>query len=110
RWWSPEKVRERRSFLADACAAADRDPATLRLSVTTLLAPTESSEQEAEVRAEFASIPAQGLIVGSPQQCVDRINEYREAGVDTFLFTIPHVATSDYIHTAGDSVLNTFTA
>jgi hypothetical protein len=34
-----------------------REPATLRLSVATLLAPTESAEQEAEVRNEFATIP-----------------------------------------------------
>lgn len=108
RWWSPEKVRDRRDYLAEACAAAGRDPATLRLSVTTLLAPTESAEQETQVRGEFASIPASGLIVGSPQKCIERINEYRESGVDTFLFTIPNVANSDYIHTVGQEVLSAF--
>lgn len=108
RWWSPEKVSERRGFLEGACAQAQRDPATLRLSVTTLLAPTESAEQEARVRQEFASIPETGLIVGPPQKCVERINEYREAGVDTFLFTIPDVASSEYIHTAGEEILTGF--
>ncbi|MFI5510527.1 TIGR03619 family F420-dependent LLM class oxidoreductase [Mycobacterium sp. NPDC051804] len=110
RWWSPEKVSERRGFLAEACAEAQRDPATLRLSVTTLLAPTESAEQEARVRQEFASIPETGLIVGPPQKCVERINEYRAAGVDTFLFTIPDVASSEYIHTAGQEILTGFSA
>jgi probable F420-dependent oxidoreductase len=105
RWWSPEKVSERRSFLAEACADAHRDPATLRLSVTTLLAPTESADQEARVRHEFASIPEGGLIVGPPQKCIERIREYREAGVDTFLFTIPDVASSEYLHAAGQEVL-----
>jgi hypothetical protein len=51
--------------MTDACAAAGRDSKTLRLSVPTLLAPTESAEQEAQVRREFASIPESGLIVGS---------------------------------------------
>lgn len=110
RWWSPEKVRDRRDYLTEACTAAGRDPATLRLSVTTLLAPTESAEQEAQVRGEFASIPEAGLIVGSPQRCIERINEYRDAGVDTFLFTIPHVASSNYIHATGQHVLNAFVA
>ena len=107
RWWSPEKVRERKDYLVDACSAVGRDPATLRLSVTTLLAPTESAEQEAQVREDFASIPETGLIVGSPQRCIERINEYREAGIDTFLFTIPDVATSEYIHATGQ-ILNAF--
>lgn len=110
RWWSPEKVSQRTEYLAEACAEVGRDPATLRLSVTTLLAPTESAEQEARVRQEFASIPETGLIVGSPQKCVERINAYREAGIDTFLFTIPDVASSDYIHTAGAEVLSVFNA
>jgi probable F420-dependent oxidoreductase len=110
RWWSPERVRDRAEYLAEACSAAGRDPATLRLSVTTLLAPTESAEQEAQVRGEFASIPQAGLIVGSPQQCIERINDYRDAGVDTFLFTIPHVASSDYIHTTGQHILTAFDA
>jgi probable F420-dependent oxidoreductase len=110
RWWSPEKVSDRRDYLAEACAAVGRDPATLRLSVTTLLAPTESAEREAQIRREFASIPETGLIVGSPQKCIERINEYRESGIDTFLFTIPHVASSDYIHTSGQEVLSAFDA
>ena len=108
RWWPPEKVSQRREYLAEACAEVGRDPATLRLSVTTLLAPTDSAEQEARVRQEFASIPETGLIVGSPQRCIERITAYREAGIDTFLFTIPDVASSDYIHTAGAEILSAF--
>lgn len=108
RWWAPENVRERRHFLDEACAAAGRDPATLRVSVTTLLAPTESSERAAQVRREFASIPEAGLIVGSPQKCVERIDEYRQAGVDTFLFTIPTETSSHYLHMAGQEVLSAF--
>ena len=71
RWWSPEKVSERRDYLDKACTEVGRDPASLRLSVTTLLAPTDSDVREAQVRTEFASIPDTGLIVGSPQKCID---------------------------------------
>ncbi len=105
RWWSPEKVRSRQGFLAQACEAVDRDPATLRLSVTALLAPTRSADQESSLRAEFSSIPESGLMVGTPEHCVDRINEYRSAGVDQFLFTIPHVATSEYIDVVGTEII-----
>jgi probable F420-dependent oxidoreductase len=34
RWWSPQQVTQRRSFLTQACEANGRDPDTLRLSVT----------------------------------------------------------------------------
>jgi probable F420-dependent oxidoreductase len=108
RYWSPEKVKRRKDFLAQACASVGRDPSTLRLSLMSLLAPTESAEQEARIRAEFSGVPDSGLIVGPADECIERINEYYESGVDTFLFTIPHVAESDFIHTIGENVLTAF--
>jgi len=105
RWWSPQRVTEREGFLAKACESAGRDPDTLRLSVTLLLAPTESDEQEAGVRAEFASIPEAGVITGSPAACIDRIGQYRDRGVDHFLFTIPHVVASEYLHVVGREII-----
>ena len=108
RYWSPEKVKQRKDFLAQACASVERDPSTLRLSLMSLLAPTESAEQEAQIRAEFSGVPDSGLIVGPAEKCIERINEYYESGVDTFLFTIPHVAESDLIHIVGENVLTAF--
>lgn len=108
RFWSPEKVRQRKDFLARACASIERDPSTLRFSLTALLAPTESAGQEAQIRAEFSAIPDSGLIVGPADKCIERINEYYESGVDTFLFTIPHVAQSELIHTVGEKVFTAF--
>lgn len=105
RWWSPQQVTQRRDFLARACDSVGRDPASLRLSVTALLAPTESNDDEARIRAEFASIPESGLIVGSPERCLERIREYQACGIDQFLFTIPHVVKSDYLHVIGRDIL-----
>jgi probable F420-dependent oxidoreductase len=105
RWWSPQQVTQRRSFLTQACEANGRDPATLRLSVTVLLAPTHSAEQEAQIRAEFASIPESGVITGSPDHCLERIGEYQDCGIDHFLFTIPHVVQSDYLHIVGRDIV-----
>lgn len=105
RWWSPEQVSERREFLDRACEAAGRDPETLRLSVTVLLAPTGSAEQEARLRTEFASIPDSGLIIGSPERCIERVREYQSRGVNQFLFTVPHVVQSDYLDIVGREVI-----
>jgi probable F420-dependent oxidoreductase len=105
RRWSPPQVTQRRDFLTRACESNGRDPDTLRLSVTLLLAPTHSSEQEGRIRAEFASIPESGLITGSPDSCVERIREYQDRGVDHFLFTIPHVVQSEYLHVIGRDII-----
>jgi probable F420-dependent oxidoreductase len=105
RWWSPQQVTQRRSFLTQACEANGRDPDTLRLSVTVLLAPTHSGEQETRIRAEFASIPESGLITGSPDRCVERIREYQACGIDHFLFTIPHVVQSEYLDVIGHDII-----
>lgn len=105
RWWSPEQLAQRREFLARACESAARDPASLRLSVTLLLAPTDSAEQAARIRTEFASIPESGLVVGSPAECVERIREYQRCGVDQFLFTIPHLVESEYLDVVGRQIL-----
>lgn len=105
RWWSPERVTQRRSFLDQACESAGRDPDSLRLSVTVLLAPTLSGADEARIRAEFASIPESGLIVGSPQRCIERIREYQACGIDHFLFTIPHVTKSEHLDVIGRDIV-----
>ena len=108
RFWPPEKVKQRRDFLTEACTTVGRDPATLRLSLTAVLAPTQSAKQEAQIREQFSSIPDAGLIAGPADKCIELINEYYECGVDTFLFTIPDVARSDLIHTVGHNVMPAF--
>lgn len=105
RWWSPEKVSQRRDFLRKACESAGRDPGSLRLSLTLLLAPTHSGDDEARIRGEFASIPESGLITGPPDRCLERIREYQDCGIDHFLFTIPQVVDSDYLHVIGRDIL-----
>ncbi|HTQ22587.1 TIGR03619 family F420-dependent LLM class oxidoreductase [Mycobacterium sp.] len=105
RWWSPQQVAQRRDFLTRACESVGRDPDTLRVSVTALLAPTNSAEQESRIRAEFASIPESGLITGSPERCVDRIREYQAQGIDHFLFTIPHIVQSEYLDIVGHDII-----
>lgn len=105
RWWPAEKCAERRAFLDRECEAIGRDPATLRLSITTLLAPTDSPAQQDQLRTRFRSIPDTGLITGTPEACVERIRAYQDAGIDHFLFTIPDVADSTCLDVVGEQIL-----
>ena len=36
---------------------------------------------------------------------MERIREYQDRGVDHFLFTIPHVVQSEYIHVIGRDII-----
>jgi probable F420-dependent oxidoreductase len=105
RWWPAEKCAERRALLDRECEAIDRDPSTLKLSVTTLLAPTESPAVQQQLRARFKSIPESGLITGSADACIEQIREYQAAGINHFLFTIPDVADSDHLDVVGEQIL-----
>ncbi|MBI3636063.1 MAG: TIGR03560 family F420-dependent LLM class oxidoreductase [Candidatus Rokubacteria bacterium] len=105
RWWSPERLAARGEFLDRACREWGRDPATLRRSVTVLLSPQRERAAAARTRARFAAIPADGVIAGTPDECITRIREYLRVGVRHFLFTIPDVATLEALEIAGRDVL-----
>jgi probable F420-dependent oxidoreductase len=105
RWWGPDRIAARGPFLDRACRDAGRDPATLRRSVTALLAPSRDAGAVEAVRRRFAAIPAAGIVAGPPEACVARIREYIDAGVRHFLFTIPDAAALDTLELAGRQVL-----
>lgn len=105
RWWSPERLAGRGPFLAAACRAAGRDPMTLRRSVTLLLAVHPDRAAAAAVRERFAAIPADGVVAGTPDECIGRLRPYLRAGARHFLFTIPDVAAGDVLERAGREVL-----
>jgi len=105
RWWGPQRIAARGAYLDAACREAGRDPRTLERSVTVLLVVDRDAGRAAATRARFAGIPAEGHIVGTPEQCVARIREYVEAGVRHFLFTIPDVASGDGLELLGREVL-----
>ncbi|MFR9752268.1 LLM class flavin-dependent oxidoreductase [Nocardia sp. 004] len=108
RWWSPQQCADRRTFLDRACEKAGRDPATLRLSVTALLSPTDDPAQRERTKSRFRSIPAEGLIAGSPEECAERIREYQKAGIHDFLFAVPDIADTDNLQVVGEEILRHF--
>ena len=105
RWWSPERIATRRSYLDAACREHGRDPASLRRSVTALLVVDRDGARVDATRGRFAAIPPDGHVAGTPDRCLARLREYLGAGVRHVLLTIPDVATSDALELAGREVL-----
>jgi F420-dependent oxidoreductase-like protein len=77
---SPETVAHKRRVLADHCATVDRDASEIRTAVNVGLC-----EDEDALLAQFGKLAEgvrPGVLVGSPDQLVQRIGEYVEAGAD----------------------------
>jgi F420-dependent oxidoreductase-like protein len=77
---SPDTVAHKRRVLADHCATVGRDPAEIRTAVNVGLCPDDDA-----LRAQFGGLAEgvrPGVLMGSPDQLVDRIGEYVEAGAD----------------------------
>ncbi len=77
---SPETVAHKRSVLAEHCAAVGRDPAEIRTAVNVGLCPDDDA-----LREQFGGLAEgvrPGVLMGSPDQLVERIGEYVDAGAD----------------------------
>jgi F420-dependent oxidoreductase-like protein len=90
------------------CAAAGRDPDSVRLS-TTLPVCCGATRAEAELRA--AALGEDGLrmlrlgITGDPGDIAGRLAELRAAGADTVYFHLYDVADTDHVRLLGSEVL-----
>jgi F420-dependent oxidoreductase-like protein len=77
---SPETVAHKRNVLGDHCAAVGRDPKEIRTAVNVGLCPDDDALQE-----QFGGLAEgvrPGVLMGSPDQLVQRIGEYVDAGAD----------------------------
>ncbi len=77
---SPETVAHKRTVLADHCATVGRDPSEIRTAVNVGLCQDEDA-----LLAQFGGLAEgvrPGVMIGSPDQLVQRIGEYVAAGVD----------------------------
>jgi F420-dependent oxidoreductase-like protein len=85
-----DAYRHKLDVLADHCADVGRDPADIRRSVT-FRAILDESEEKAQQRATEilgGPLPDQirnQYVVGTPEQCVDRLRRYVDLGVGDFL-------------------------
>ena len=77
---APETYAHKRAVLHQHCADVGRDPGEIRCAVNVGLAWTDEG-----LRAQFGALAdyvAPGVLTGSDEQVIDRINQYVEAGAD----------------------------
>ena len=77
---APDVLAHKKGVLAGHCADVGRDPAEIRCAVNVGLCQDEDA-----LRAQFgamADFVRPGVLIGSPDQLVDRIGDYVEAGAD----------------------------
>jgi probable F420-dependent oxidoreductase len=73
-WAVPEDAAVHRAALVAACAAADRDPATMRTSINALIH-----------LGGGAAPPGRAVLSGSAEQVADQLGRYAELGIDEFI-------------------------
>jgi F420-dependent oxidoreductase-like protein len=77
---SPETIAHKRQVLADHCEVVGRDPSEIRTAVNVGLC-----QDDTALVAQFGQLAERvrpGVMIGSPDQLVQRIGEYVEAGAD----------------------------
>ena len=80
-WGTPELFAEKSAHISRALDAADRDPATLQRSTQALVF---LGPDGAKVAEDFGAI--RPSIGGTPEQLVETVGRYAEAGVDELIF------------------------
>ncbi|MBI3699128.1 MAG: LLM class flavin-dependent oxidoreductase [Afipia sp.] len=105
RWWSPERFKDRKKYIDDALKEFGRPQGSVRMSATLLVIASDDQKEVEELRGQFKAIPPDGIVAGSPDQCIARLKEYQKVGVNHFLFTIPHVDKTKCLQTIGEKVL-----
>jgi F420-dependent oxidoreductase-like protein len=106
-----DEVRARYERVRAACAAAGRDPATMRWSVALELC---CGKDEAEVRRRADAIGKdlatlrERAIAGTPSECVAAVAKYAEAGAERVYLQTLDVADIDHIELVAGDVLPQF--
>jgi probable F420-dependent oxidoreductase len=97
---TPEIYGEYLDLLGSHCEKVGRDPDRIILSLGDIL---HVSEDRDELRKEVAEYKPDELtmdaymnhLIGTPEECVERVNMYRELGVSEFVMQIPTLAKGD---------------
>ena len=108
----PDSIRHKLAVLARHCEEVGRDPAEITTTRLGSLAVGESREEAEAVLAAFVrdrgideQMAAAMFMVGGPDDIAAHIAEYLDAGVEGFIFNMPHFFEPDQIRLAG-SVLH----
>lgn len=82
-WGTPDRLLQKIEVLERHCADLDRDPKSIKRSAQALMFLSKDEAKLKEVREKDIQM---AHIVGSPSEVVDVMGEYRDAGVDEFIF------------------------
>ncbi len=88
-WGTPDTLRHKNAVLDRHCEDLGRDPAEITRSAQGLLFVMDDEEAAAKMRERDLGMPS---LVGTPDQLVEIVAEYRDAGVDELFvpdFTLP---------------------
>ena len=105
---SPERSAEIYSWVREACVAAGRDPASLRLSTAQTVC---CGKDEAEVARRAAAIGRDvaelraNAVAGTPAEIVERIGSFGTAGASTFYLQVLDLADLDHLELLAAKVL-----
>jgi F420-dependent oxidoreductase-like protein len=88
----------------DACAAAGRDPDSMRFSAAQTVC---CGKDDAEVARRAAAIgrPADDMVAGTPAQVVDQLGEFGQAGAGTFYLQVLDLSDLDHLELIASEVL-----
>lgn len=82
-WGTPERLRQKIEVLERHCETLDRDPKSIKRSAQALLFLGTDEAKLKEVRDKNIQM---AHIIGTPSEVADVMGEYRDAGVDEFIF------------------------
>jgi len=104
----PDDVPATEQRIDEACAARDRDPATVLRSVSTTLC---LGADEAEVARRAATMGRQvdelraSSVCGTPAEVVDRLGQYTDAGLTRAYLQVLDLTDHDHLHLLAEQVL-----
>jgi alkanesulfonate monooxygenase SsuD/methylene tetrahydromethanopterin reductase-like flavin-dependent oxidoreductase (luciferase family) len=100
---SLELYRHKVDVINRHCEDAGRDPGEIKYTISM---PTKLSNDEAEV-AEFIEQVGPGTVAGNAEYIVDRVGEFKDAGVDEIMFS-PRPSDSEAIQRLDEEVVAAF--
>jgi alkanesulfonate monooxygenase SsuD/methylene tetrahydromethanopterin reductase-like flavin-dependent oxidoreductase (luciferase family) len=104
----PADARRQYQNVRDACEAAGRDPASMRLSFAAVACcgadAGEITRRSEAIRRREATLRAKE-VCGTPAEVVDRIGEWAEAGAETAYLQILDLTDLDHLRLIGRQVL-----
>ena len=101
-----EYYRHKLAVLARHCERVGRDPAEIRHTILMPVMLTDDKEKAANFIA--ARRLGEGTVAGSKQYCIDRIGEFKAAGVDEIMFGGMVTGKIEQYHRFEEEVLSAF--